>query len=205
MVSSVFALPSSAANPSVDIVCRDAAPVVLSPSDSLFNIKNLNPGDYYETTITINNKIPEVLSLYLKDMSQTFDDSSLSGLVFSLRDASGATLMTTSDLYTLLNTPLGSLAANSPKTYTLSLYAPSELTNEYQGARNLHSLTFAVLQSGANNPCATPKNPITGFASLASDFASENALPLSILSGALLSTLFFLLVIFLKRRKTHEN
>jgi hypothetical protein len=191
-----LAVPAAAAGPVVTITNTTGTPAVSAPSGSLFDINNFDPGDCAVSDLTFINQTSEDFALSLQDMSQIF--AAPAGLVFTLFDHTGRTIIRTDDFYhNFDHLSAYTLPPYSTLTLVVEMCLPAVAGNEYQGLDNHHQINFGIVQKFAMGA------PATGWERLPA-LLREHAFVAVVIVVTMLLIAMILLLPRLKRRAKHD-
>lgn len=128
------------------------------PSDSLFNITDMKPGDWAPRTVTIKNAGLQEFEYQLSVMNDG-PDKLFNELLFEVNDQSNE--LYDGKLADFETIPFRSLAASSVEELDLTIRFPNEAGNEFQGLHAQFSLVFTA--EGKENNTIVASTSIDGI------------------------------------------
>lgn len=111
------------------------------PSDSLFNITDMKPGDWAPRTVTIKNAGLQEFEYQLRVINEG-PDKLFNKLLFEINDQSNELYY--GKLAEFETIPLRNLAASGAEELNLTIHFPKEAGNEFQGLHAQFSLHFTA-------------------------------------------------------------
>lgn len=135
----VFLIPNKAVVADTDSVGQIVIEVL--PSDSLFNITNMKPGDWAPRTVTIQNNGQREFEYQLRVVNDG-SNKLFNELIFEVNDQNNK--LYHGKLGDFKTIPLRSLASSSQEELDLMISFPKESGNDFQGLHAQFSLIFTA-------------------------------------------------------------
>ena len=120
--------------------------ISISPSDTLFDISNMKPGDWAPRTITVKN-LGNVDFDYQMELRNNGEEKLFNELILEIND--GQTELFEGKLATFKSLPLRNLTTGSEENLDITIRFPEHLGNEFQGL--LTSFVFTFTAEGKDN------------------------------------------------------